>query len=69
MEALGYDKDHIHLLCGAHPKMAPCKMVQIFKSITVQEIFLRKPQIKKALCDGESMAEGNYVTTIGERSN
>ena len=23
MEAIGCDKDHIHLLCSAHPKMAP----------------------------------------------
>jgi len=23
MEAIGMDKDHIHILCGAHPKMSP----------------------------------------------
>lgn len=23
MEVIGYDKDHIHLLCGAHPKVGP----------------------------------------------
>ena len=33
MEAIGYDKDHIHLLCGAHPKVAPGRIVQIFKSV------------------------------------
>ena len=27
IEAIGCDKDHIHLLCGAHPKMAPGRIV------------------------------------------
>ncbi len=30
MEAIGCDSDHIHLLCGAHPKIAPGRIVQIF---------------------------------------
>ena len=48
MEAIGCDKDHIHLLCGAHPKVAPGRIVQIFKSITAREIFRRKPSVKKS---------------------
>jgi len=43
VEALGMDKDHIHLLCGAHPKIAPGEKVRIFKSITAREIFQRYP--------------------------
>jgi len=43
MEAIGCDKDHIHLLCGTHPKISPGRIVQIFKSITAREIFRRKP--------------------------
>jgi len=31
MEAIGCDRDHIHLLCSAHPKIAPGRIVQIFK--------------------------------------
>ena len=46
MEAIGTDKNHIHLLCSAHPKMAPGRTVQIFKSITAREIFRRKPAVK-----------------------
>jgi len=49
MEAIGCDKDHIHLLCGAHPKIAPGRIVQMFKSITAREIFRRKPAAKKEL--------------------
>ena len=69
MEALGCDKDHIHLLCGAHPKMASGRIVQIFKSITAREIFRRKPLVKKELWGGECWADGYYVATVGERGN
>lgn len=69
MEAIGTDKDHIHLLCSAHPKVAPGRIVQIFKSITVREIFLRKPAVKKELWGGEFWTDGYYVATVGERAN
>ena len=69
MEAIGCDKDHIHLLCGAHPKIAPGRIVQIFKSITAREIFQRKPSVKKALWGGEFWTDGYYVATVGERAN
>jgi len=69
MEAIGYDKDHIHLLCGAHPKVAPGRIVPIFKSITAREIFRRKPSVKKELWGGEFWTDGYYVATVGERAN
>ena len=42
MEAIGTDNNHIHLLCSAHPKVAPGRIVQISKSLTAREIFCRK---------------------------
>ncbi|MDP2647000.1 MAG: IS200/IS605 family transposase [Desulfobacterales bacterium] len=69
LEALGFDKDHIHLLCGAHPKIAPVQIVQIFKSITAREIFRRKPSVKRELWGGEFWTDGYYVATVGERGN
>ena len=47
IERMGMDNDHIHLLCGAHPKIAAGRIAQIFKSITGREIFRRKPAMKK----------------------
>ena len=41
MEAMGADQHHIHLLCSAHPKVAPERMVQLFKSIRAREIVRR----------------------------
>ena len=58
MEAMGMDQNHIHLLCSAHPKMAPGRIVQIFKSITAREIFRRKPAVKRVLWGGEFWTDG-----------
>ena len=69
MEAIGCDKDRIHLLCGAHPKMAPGRIVQIFKSITARQVFARKPAVKKELWGGEFWSNGYYVATVGERGD
>lgn len=68
-EALGMDRDHIHILCSAHPKVAPGGIVRIFKSITAREVFRRKPVIKKELWGGEFWTDGYYVATVGERAN
>jgi putative transposase len=69
MEAIGCDRDHIHLLCGAHPKVAPGRIVKIFKSITAREVFKRKPSVNKELWGGEFWSDGYYVATVGERAN
>jgi putative transposase len=69
MEAIGCDKNHVHLLCSAHPKIAPGRIVQIFKSITAREVFRRKPSVRKELWGGEFWADGYYVGTIGEHAN
>ena len=69
MEAIGTDKNHIHLLCRAHPKVAPGRIVQLFKRLTAREIFRRKPAVKRMLWGGEFWSDGYYVATVGERAN
>ena len=65
-ERIGCDRDHIHLLCSAHPKVAPGQIVRVFKSITAREIFRRKPEVKRVLWGGEFWTDGYYVATVGE---
>ena len=65
-EQIGCDRDHVHLLCSAHPKVAPGQIVRVFKSITAREIFRRKPSVKRALWGGEFWTDGYYVATVGE---
>ena len=69
MEAIGMDKDDIHILCSSHPKMSPGEIVRIFKSITGREVFRRKPLVRKELWGGEFWADGYYITTVGERGS
>ena len=69
IEAMGMEKDRIHLLCGAHPKVSPGRIVQIFKSITAREIFRRRPEVKRELWGGEFWTDGYYVATVGERGD
>jgi len=69
MEAIGCEKDHIHLLCGAHHEIAHSRIVQIFKSITALEVFQRQSSIKKELWGGEFWTNDYYVATVGERGD
>jgi len=48
-EQIGCDKDHVHILCTAHPKIALGQTVRVFKSITARELFKRKPDLKRDL--------------------
>lgn len=69
IEAMGMDKDHIHILCGGHPKVSPGQIVQILGSITGRVILKRKPTVKRELWGGEFWTDGYYVATVGERAN
>ncbi len=69
METIGCDREHIHLLCTAHPKISPGQIVRVFKSITAREIFRRKPEVRQELWGGEFWTDGYYVATVGERGN
>ncbi len=69
MEALGMDKDHVHLLCGGHPKLAVGNIVMKFKSITARELFRRERWLREELWGGNFWSSGYYVATVGERGN
>ena len=68
-EQIGCDKDHVHILCTAHPKIAPGQIVRVFKSITARELFKREPDLKRDLWGGEFWTDGYYVATVGERAD
>ena len=69
MDAIGPDQNHIHLLCSAHPKVAPGRIVQRFKSITAREIFRRNSAVKRVRWGREFWTDGYYVVTVGERAS
>ncbi len=67
IECLGADKDHVHLICSAHPKLAPGQVARIYKSLTAREVFLALPQLRKRLWGGEFWSDGYYVETVAQR--
>ena len=68
-EKIGYDQNHIHILCNFPPKYSGSDIVRIFKSNTARELFLRFPSLKKELWGGEFWSDGFYLATVSERGN
>ena len=65
-EAIGHEKNHVHLVVEAAPRYSPSKIIQITKSILARQIFKRFPKIKEELWGGEFWTDGGHVDTIGD---
>ena len=52
IEAVGVDENHLHVFAGAHPAIAPAKLIQVIKNITAKEMFIKYPEIKRFLWRG-----------------
>ena len=68
-EKIGYDQDHIHILCNFPPKHSGSDVVRIFKSITGRELFKQFPLLRKQLWGGEFWSDGFYFATVSERGD
>lgn len=66
---VGFDQDHIHILCRFLPKYSGGQIVRVIKSITSQHIFKEVPKVKKELWGGEFWTEGYYIATVSGRGN
>ena len=63
---IGTDKDHVHFLVQAVPKLAPSQIIRMIKGITAKEVFAKCPQVKQKLWGGEFWSDGYYVCTVGQ---
>jgi putative transposase len=66
IEMMGADKNHVHLLCAAHPKMAAGDIVRIFKSISARELFKALPALRKELWGGAFWTSSDFAATVGQ---
>ena len=67
---IGFDQNHIHILCRFLPKYSGGQVVGLIKSQTASDIFKFIPSIKKELRGGEFWTDGYYIGTIsGKGSN
>ena len=66
---IGNDEDHVHFLVQGVPKIPVTRIVQIIKSITAREVFLKHPEVKKQLWGGSLWTSGFYANTVGQFAN
>ena len=70
IDEVGFDQNHIHLFCGAPPRMSPLRVISIIKSITARQIFKQFPKLKiEELWGGEFWSDGKYIGTVGEATS
>ena len=66
---VGFDKNHVHVLCRFLPKYSGGQVIRLIKSITAREIYKRVPEIKKELWGGEFWTDGYYFATVSGRGD
>ena len=49
MKAIGADKDHIHLLCSAHPKVPQAELCKYLRASLLEKYFKKTHAEKEAL--------------------
>ena len=66
---VGFDKNHVHLLCRFLPKYSGGQVVRLIKSTTAKQLFKQAPHIKKQLWGGEFWTDGYYFATVSGRGD
>jgi putative transposase len=66
---LGFDQNHVHLLCRFLPKYSGGQVIRVIKSISAKRVFKEAPEIKKELWGGEFWTDGYYIATISGKGN
>ena len=64
---IGTDKNHVHFLIQSVPTQSPTRIIQVVKSITAKEVFIKKPEVKKVLWGGEFWSKGYFTNTVGHK--
>ncbi len=64
---VGFDKNHVHLLCKFLPKYSGGQVIRLIKSISAKKIFKEVREVKKELWGGEFWTDGYYIATISPR--
>ena len=66
---IGFDRNHIHILCRFLPKYSGGQVIKIIKSITAKQVFSECPETKKELWGGEFWTDGYYISTISGKGS
>ena len=66
--ALEVMPDHVHVFLSALPKVAPAVIAKVLKGATARMLFMKHPELRKALWGGHLWNPGYYVGTAGQMS-
>ena len=69
IQTLGYDLNHLHVLCRFLPKYSGGDVIRLMKSLTGKRVFKQMPEIKAELWGGEFWTDGYYIATISGKGN
>lgn len=69
IQSVGFDRNHIHVLCRFLPKYSGGQVIRLIKSITARAVFKQVPEIKKELWGGEFWTDGYYIGTVSGRGD
>ena len=69
IQSVGYDQNHVHILCRFLPKYSGGQVIKLIKSITGKRIFKEVPEVKRELWGGEFWTDGYYIATISGRGD
>ena len=66
---IGFDQNHVHILCRFLPKYSGGQVIRVIKSISAKRVFKEAPEIKEELWGGEFWTDGYYIATISGKGN
>lgn len=69
IQTLGYDQNHLHILCRFLPKYSGGQVVKLIKSQTSRQVFQQVPEVKKELWGGEFWTDGYYISTVSGKGD
>lgn len=69
IQQIGFDRNHVHVLCRFLPKYSGGQVIRLIKSITAREVFREVPKVKKQLWGGEFWTDGYYIAMISGRGD
>ncbi len=69
IQQVGFDRNHIHVLCRFLPKYSGGQIIRLIKSITAQQVFKEITGVREELWGGEFWTDGYYIATISGRGD
>ena len=69
VQMVGYDKNHVHILCRFLPKYSGGQVIRLIKSITARKLFEEFPDLKRQLWGGEYWSDGYYIGAVSGRGD